>query len=157
MGVDDAEVDTLFDIQRLTHVTEVRGQLRISGSLTSLAGLEGIGTVGSLVIDNSSLGATPLPDVSPLAGLSGLRLIRGDLEIRNTRLSSLAFDPLPKIGGNVALDSNYALSTCAVLDFRARLLAQGFTGTFIHTGQELECSGACDRATCVVAAPAAIQ
>jgi len=151
-AVDDASVSSPFDIQRLAGVSEVKGSFTLEGGLSTTTGLEGLKTVGSLSIVNTSLSDTPPANENALSGLANLTLIRGDLTIDSSGLNTLRFSDSLVIGGNVVIQDNYALLSCVILDFQARLVAHGFTGSFTHTGGELECIGDCQGALCVPSA-----
>jgi hypothetical protein len=146
--VSSAQILTPLDIDGLAGVTDVQGELRLGGELITTTGLDEIQSVGSLLIDGTDLidtaGGAPA-----LTGLSGLVLIRGDLTVAETRLSALSFNPALVVEGNVTITANPALSTCAILDFQARLAAHGFTGSFSHTGAELVCERHCQGPLCV--------
>ena len=149
-SVSSAQILSPLDIDRIAGVTDVRGELRLGGELVTTTGLEQIQSVGSLLIDGTDLVDAPL-GAPALAGLSGLVLIRGDLSITETRLSTLSFNPALLVEGNVTIAANPALSTCAILDFQARLAAHGFKGSFSHTGAELVCERHCQGPLCVPA------
>jgi hypothetical protein len=146
--ISDARVDSQLDIDELQGISVVEGRLELGGAIASIAGLEGLREVGSLEIEYTSLGS--IPGEAPLAGLSGLKKIRGDLTIANNGyLVSLAFDAGLTVEGSVSIADNYLLSTCAILDFQARLNAQQPPLGFSHTGSEVACAGQCEGALCL--------
>lgn len=147
--ISDARVENQLDIDDLRGISIVEGPLEIGGGISNLAGLELIREVGSLKLEYTSLGSQPTIE-NPLAGLSGLTKIHGDLTIAsNGYLASLAFADGLTVEGNVSIADNYQLSTCAILDFQTRLSAQQPPQGFSHTGSEAACTGECQGALCV--------
>ncbi|RYZ02775.1 MAG: hypothetical protein EOO73_30390 [Myxococcales bacterium] len=130
--IHDATLRDASDIQLMHDVVEVQTQLRLSSSeMKNTSGLESLRTVGSLSLEDANL--TPVqggPD--PLAGLSGLRLVRGDLRINNVGLRQLSFDPRLRVEGDVLLQLT-AVPCTAVTAFEEQLRAHGFDGTFQNT------------------------
>lgn len=144
--VSQALVLNVADIDALAGVTDVQGELKLSGELVTTTGLEKIRSVGSLTIEGTDL--VDLPGGTPaLVGLSGLVTVRADLTIAETKLSAVAFNPALTVAGAVKISSNPALSTCAILDLQAHLSPTSFT----HTGAELVCERHCQGPLCVPA------
>ena len=146
--IHDATVKDAADIAALQGIEEVESNLTLYGSnLTNTAGLEGVHSVGSLDLDNlTGLSAEPNAP-NPFAGLSGLTLIRGNLQIANVPVSSIELNPELRVEGNVTV--NYTSMTCATLrSLEEALAAHGFTGTF-QAMFNASCVGACSQGSCL--------
>ena len=86
--IHDATVKDAADIELLKGIVEVETNLRLYGSnLTRTTGLEDLQTVGSLDLDGLTGLTTTSDGPQPFSGLSGLKLIRGNLQIANVPLS----------------------------------------------------------------------
>jgi hypothetical protein len=145
--IHDATLKDAADIELLKGIVEVETNLRLYGSnLTSTAGLEGVRTVGSLDLDGLSGLLTDPNAPNPFAGLSGLAVIRGNLQIANVPISAIELNPELEVQGNVTV--NYTSMTCATLHALQQTLAShGFTGSFqaMFNGS---CQGACSQGSC---------
>lgn len=145
--IHDATVKDAADIELLKGITEVELRLTLSGSnLTHTAGLEGVQTVGSLELSDLTGLSTDPNAPNPFVGLSGLTLIRGNLQIAKVPVSAIALNPELKVEGNVIV--SYTSMSCATLnDFEQALAAHGFTGSFqaMFNGN---CVGACSNGSC---------
>jgi hypothetical protein len=145
--IHDATVKDAADIAALNGIDEVETNLRLYGTnLTNTSGLEGVRTVGSLDLDNLTGLSTDPNAANPFAGLSGLTLIRGNLQIANVPVSAIELNPELKVEGNVTV--NYTSMSCATLQALAETLAaRGFVGSFqaMFNGS---CQGACSQGSC---------
>lgn len=143
--IHDATLRSARDVALMAHVTEVETELRISGlGSTSTAGLEKLHTVGQLTLeDASSLAWLARED----AGLSGLRLIKGDLRLLGLNsLAELGLSPDLRVEGNVILWGTQ-LSCPQIGVFEDTLRANGFDGTF-ESQYNGECMGQCVAGVC---------
>lgn len=148
--VADAVIDSALDIALMRGVSKVQNRLRITGmGLASTAGLEQLESVGSLeivqlnVLVTTDAAASEKARSTVLAGLSGLRHIRGDLYIDSSNLLALPFGDGLIIDGNVTIVAG-SLSCAAIYEFQQRVAVQlSFT-----TDRSGGCSGACDAGAC---------
>lgn len=144
-SVHDAVIKDSSDIALMRGISDVETTLLINSSnLTTTEGLESLQSVGSLELN----GLSGLPaDGNPFAGLANLKLIRGNLTIRNVPITALQLNPELKIEGNVMIQ--FTKMTCATLDaLEQSFTAQGFSKVFdaLNDG---DCSqGACSQGQC---------
>lgn len=145
-SVHDATVRDALDMGLMAGVTEVETQLKLTGwEVKTTDGLESLRAVGSLLLQDVNL--TPVDGgVDPLRGLSGLRLVRGDLRINGAGITQLSFDPSLRVEGNVLIQLT-SVPCDLVTAFEEQLRAHGFDGEFQNTyngGCYAPCaSGAC--------------
>jgi hypothetical protein len=148
--VDDAVIDSALDIALMRGVSNVQNRLRITGvSLGSTRGLEQLESVGSLEIlrlqvpVTADVAASEEARSTVLAGLSGLRHIRGDVYMEGSNLLALPFGDGLIIDGNVTIIGG-SLSCAAIYEFQQRVTVKLSFTAKLSGG----CSGACDTGAC---------
>jgi hypothetical protein len=145
----DAKLLDGSDLARMRGIVEVETTLMLYGAdLTGTGGLEGLHTVGRLDIMDVSGFRSPTEDWHPLSGLSGLKLIRGDLNIRNTNaLRLLELNPELVVGGTVTIQGT-DLSCEQIYEFELALQKnrpEVAVSTSMYNGG---CPGFCEQGLC---------
>jgi hypothetical protein len=83
-----------------TALERVYGEVRMTGRISTIAGLSGLRQVGHLFLT--------LTQISDLSVLSSLELVEGAVEIRQNPIEVLGMDALREIGGSLYLNNGVA-------------------------------------------------
>jgi hypothetical protein len=143
----DATVSDGADLGLMRGIIEVETTLLVQGAdVVTTLGLEELQTVGQLDIRSTNF-SNDVAAPNPLAGLSGLTLVRGDLNLFATGgMRILELNPALEVGGNVTINST--LLSCSTIDaFEQTLRAHGFNGTVTGSSNG-GCSGECVAGVC---------
>ncbi len=121
------------ELDELSGITHITGDLEFEGSITNLAALSELACIdGKLEAEETSL--------SSLQGLSSLARVDGELSItQNSNLSSLALNSLYTFeGSRVTVQSNASLPTCEATALVDRLTEHGWSGGVCISGNLLD-------------------
>lgn len=142
--VNDAIIRSAADLDLMRGVREVKGTLMLV-TVTTTAGLETLESVGDLNVSFVNVEAV---GQSPLAGLEGLTLIRGNLSFVDVNLPELELNPALSVEGDVSFSGGTSCQMIAALE--VMLIANGFDGCFASYCPG-DCSGSCVAGACVPA------
>ena len=131
-GIDIGDNRHVASLEGFNNLTQLNGDLFIYGNtaLACLSGLQNMTKIGGKVVIGGNQGN---PNLKTLLGLQALKMIKGNLIIKNNaKLYDLTpLDNLEYLGGNLQITDNSALPLQDIQTFVDRLVAGGYNGKVI--------------------------